>query len=74
MPCGVLKTKIFYQRISDLDVTANHDRARTKHVPKTGDWLLQHEIYKDGPMVIAKCCGFMGFVSSFYLGFTTNIL
>ncbi|KAJ6086763.1 hypothetical protein N7467_005677 [Penicillium canescens] len=34
------------QRISDLDATADHARARTKHVPKTGDWLLHHEIYR----------------------------
>ncbi|KAJ5174514.1 uncharacterized protein N7482_000391 [Penicillium canariense] len=34
------------QRISDLDATVDHDRARAKHVPKTGDWLLHHEMYR----------------------------
>lgn len=33
------------QRISDLDTAADHKRARSKHVPTTGEWLLQDDSY-----------------------------
>ncbi|KAJ5942073.1 ankyrin repeat-containing domain protein [Penicillium verrucosum] len=33
------------QRISDLDPAADHKRARSKHVPTTGQWLLQDDSY-----------------------------
>lgn len=33
------------QRISDLDTAADHERARSKHVPTTGEWLLQDDSY-----------------------------
>lgn len=34
------------QRISDIDSTVDHERARSKHVPTTGEWLLQDEAFR----------------------------